>query len=309
MTRILSIILFALSTGVFGQYSFLYRQYVLNQLALNPAYTGSREVFVLASMYRNQWTGLGKASPVTYTMSADAPVKGRNIALGFSGIHEKIGNTSNLDFNINYAYRISLRNAKLSLGLKASANVFTVHPPSLASPNDHAFYSENRTFVLPNFGVGIYYYDYNKYFVGFSVPNLMVFQNKYPDSEVQGADGFTLDSTLFKAYNFIGSAGYLFELNENYKMRLSAFGQYNLASGMDFDVNAMWLVKDIAWLGASFNTADILTFMTQWQVNPQVKVGYAYDYSWGLLNNLRGSHEIMLRYEFSYIIKAESPIF
>lgn len=297
-----------------GQFSFMYRQYVLNQLGINPGYTGSREVFVLASQYRDQWAGDGfEGSPKTFTISADAPLKGKNVALGFHGVNESIGNTNNYNFNLNYAYRINFPKGKLSLGIKASANVFTIkNQLKLSEQNDVAFYNEAHTYFLPNAGFGAYYYDYNKYFLGFSIPNLLVYETK-TGTDNSNPYTFGIDDQFIKGYNFIGSGGYLFDINEDFSFRLSTFLQYNITTGASSDINAMALIKNIVWVGGSYhyNTTKILTFMTQWQINPQIKLGYAFDTrsSDKLLHELGSSHEVLLRYEFSYIIKAVSPIF
>ena len=52
--------------------------------------------------------------------------------------------------------------------------------------------------------------------------------------------------------------------------------------------------------------------LAQVKVNEQLRIGYSYDTLLPSDNNysryINGSHEIMLRYEFRYIIDAANPI-
>ena len=302
MLKRIIILFFILCTSATAQYNFLYRQYVLNQLGLNPGYTGSREVFVVAGHMRAQWLGV-EGAPVTETVAADAPLKKNKIAIGFYAINEKIATTRNTNFDINYAYRIPMRVGKLSFGLKTSLNTFnTKQPGELNNTIDQVFAGDNRSYFFPNFGVGVYYYDFNRFFFGLSVPSLLNYKNSDTD------EGYEIENNV-KYYNFLGSAGVLVNINEKLKWRLSSLAQYSMLTSFDCDVNTMFIIDNLVWVGGSYHTSGIMVFMAQYQVNPQLKVGYSYDYSMGLLNYLGGSHEIMLRYEFSYIIKAVSPIF
>ena len=263
MRKLLTIILFIiLCFNANAQFNFMYRQYALNQLGLNPAYTGSREVFVVAAQSRLQWVGI-EGAPRTYTVSADAPLKESSIALGFYAIHEQIGNTSNYNFDVNYAFRRSLSFGKLSLGLKTSANVFSVDQPLTNLP-DEVFMEDARTYILPNFGAGLYFYDYNKFFFGLSVPSFLSYEGG-------GNSGYKITHNI-RNYNFLGSAGVLFNFGDNFKMRLSSLTGYNIVTSLIFDVNSMFIIKDLVWIGGSYHSAGITTFMAQWRVNPQLKI-------------------------------------
>ena len=74
------------------RYEPVYSQYEVNGLAINPAYTGSRECFSNIILYRNQWMGF-EGAPVTQTLSSHAPFKDEKNAAGLFLFHEKIGVT------------------------------------------------------------------------------------------------------------------------------------------------------------------------------------------------------------------------
>ena len=73
----------------YGQHFPIYSQYLLNGLAINPAYAGSRDVLSSSIMYRKQWMGFDGA-PATSTFSAHTPLKNRKIGLGLQIVKEEI---------------------------------------------------------------------------------------------------------------------------------------------------------------------------------------------------------------------------
>jgi len=58
-------------------------------------------------------------------------------------------------------------------------------------------------------------------------------------------------------------------------------------------------IQDIIGLGVSYRTGDSFVGMFEIQITPVLRLGYAYDY---VISNLKtyskGTHELMLRYEF-----------
>src|SRR6056297_3092975 len=107
-----------------AQHSPLVSHYMLNGLVINPAYTGSREVFTANAMYRNQWVGFDGA-PVTQILSAHTPLKNKRLALGFLFNNEQIGVSNYTGISGNFAYRIPMDNATLSFGLSGGIQVLS----------------------------------------------------------------------------------------------------------------------------------------------------------------------------------------
>ncbi len=309
MNKILTILLIMTCTITKAQNGFMYRQYVLNQLSFNPGYTGSREIAVASTTNRVSMIKVN-GFPKTLSASFDTPWKNTNMAVGATILAEEIGNTRNYNIDLNYAYRVQVRSAgKLSLGLKFTGDFFTVNPlKNLIDTDDELFSLTKTTYFLPNAGFGMYFYDFNRYFIGVSIPTLLSYENG------GGINNYSLQNdfvSMISNYHYIGSAGILLlRNNENIKVRLSTMAEFDISSALGFDVNTMFIIRDMIWLGGTYFSGQITSFMAQWQVSPQLKVGYAYDYTISSnLKELGGGHEIMLRYEFRYIINAVSPIF
>ncbi|MFC2150977.1 type IX secretion system membrane protein PorP/SprF [Bacteroidota bacterium] len=282
------------------RYEPIYSQYWVNGLAINPAYTGSRECFSNIILYRNQWMGF-EGAPVTQTLSSHAPFKDEKNAVGLFIFHEEIGVSDYIDIYGNYAFRFKLGKGRLSLGLRAGATVFqgnyadiNADPEGLA--NDLLL--ENESEIFPNAGVGAYYYS-NKFFVGLSVPKLLSYEIKSSTKKM---------SMSPDNYDFLLTGGYLFSINQNVKLKPSFLFRYRLDNTYQVDIGGNVILYDALWLGGSFRIDDEIAFMIEYQVTDQIKAGAAYDFASGdLAGQHDGSLEIILRYEFRYKIRAVSP--
>lgn len=61
-----------------AQHSPMYSQYLLNGLAINPAYSGRNEALDLTLLHRQQWIGIDGA-PVTTAFTANTPLRKKHI--------------------------------------------------------------------------------------------------------------------------------------------------------------------------------------------------------------------------------------
>lgn len=289
--------------NVGAQHSPLVSHYMLNGLVINPAYTGSREVFTANAMYRNQWVGFDGA-PVSQVVSAHTPLKNKSIALGMLFDNEKIGVSNYTGLMGNVAYRVKLNEATLSFGVSAGLRMLSAQYSSLTTnqDNDMAFAGDLRSNLRPDFGAGLYYSN-NKYFVGVSVPSFMSRQYHITDEQLtirnQPGD-----------YNFILHGGYLFELNDMFKLKPGALVRFTPAGNKQFDLNANVIYNDRFWVGLSYRHREALAVLLEFQVNQQFKVAYVYDYSISFFRHYAGgSHEIGLQYEFGFKVKSKDPRF
>ena len=64
------------------------------------------------------------------------------------------------------------------------------------------------------------------------------------------------------------------------------------------DLNASVIFNDLFWIGASFRTQKAIAFMTEFNITPNIRLGYSLDI---YLNELQpynyGSHEIRLGFD------------
>jgi type IX secretion system PorP/SprF family membrane protein len=287
----------------------VYSQYLHNGLLINPAYAGSREVLSVFVSGRQQWAGI-QGAPRLETVSLHSLLKNDRVGLGLSGQFYQYGDaqygiSTLTSVYADYAYHIRLGKGKLSLGLKAGFDMSSTKYTNdfrltLTDPNDPVFAS-NETYFLPNVGGGVYYYS-KKFFIGAAVPSFLNYKRN-SDSK--------LSFNALSDFNVNISAGALVTFTDGFKFKPSVFIDYSVqqTKKMRVDLNGNFIISDIIWIGGSWRTSeDVAVGILQFQITPQLMIGYSYDYPVGRLNNYsNGSHEIIFRYEFSYKVNAANP--
>src|SRR5665647_1857896 len=109
------IIWWGVGVAAYPQLQPLLDQYLLNGLAINPAYAGSQEALNVGLYARNQWIGF-EGAPKNFAFTLHSPMKDRRVSLGLMVMKDKIGVKTETGFLFNYAYRIDVGTGKLSFG-------------------------------------------------------------------------------------------------------------------------------------------------------------------------------------------------
>lgn len=268
-----------------------YTQYMYNTIAINPAYAGSRGVLSVFGLYRTQWIGLDGA-PKTSVFSVNTPLNDSNLGLGVSLVNDKIGPTNENTLSADLSYSIpTSSSAKLSFGIKATANLFNVDASKLSfeDQDDPQFQDLSNKFT-PNIGAGIYWHS-DKAYLGFSIPNFIE-TNRYDDN----------DTAIFKdKINYYLMAGYVFNLDELEYIKFKPAILTKMVQGapLQVDVSGNFMFYDKLTLGLAYRWSASVSAMAGFQVSEGLYVGYGYDHETTQLRKYNsGSHEIFLRFEF-----------
>ena len=275
-----------------------FNQYMFNTLMYNPAYAGAKESLSATLMYRKQWIGM-KGTPEMFALTGHTPLRNNKIAVGFHVDNLSAGAGAERSNNafLYYSYRFLAGPGKLSLGLRAGASIISRNLLDVDRKitDDPAYVDE--TFALPNFGAGVYYYT-DKFYAGISVPFFLC-----------ANDTIRKISHDIRRYNFTGTAGVLFTLGENFKIKPSAYVQYTIDNPFLYYLSAsFYTFRDVICLTGSYKSTGEIISIIEFQINKQLRLGYAYDFSVGNLKGyMSGSHEILLRYDLSYAVRATSP--
>lgn len=276
-----------------------YTQYMYNMSVMNPAYAGSKENLSMGLLYRKQWVEIEDA-PTTGTFFGHAPV-GKNVGMGLSVISDKIGPVEENNIYADFSYTLNLGGEhKLAFGIKTGLTLHKVGLyddvySTLPDEFDPAF-SENTSNSYFNIGSGLFYYT-NKYYLGFSVPNLM--KSKHLDF-----NGREFGSEV--SHYFL-TGGYVFDINDNVKfkpffMMKSAF---NAPTSLDLSTNFLFNQK--FEIGATYRLEDSFGAMVNYAITPNLKLGYAYDHIVSDLNvTTPSSHEIILLFDLNFPKKVSS---
>jgi len=308
MKKLYFLTAFALMTliDVSAQQDPHYTQYMYNMSVMNPAYAGSKENLAGGLLYRKQWVDIEDA-PTTGTFFIHSPV-GKNVGLGLSAINDKIGPVEESNVYADFSYTLNLGGERrLAFGLKGGA---TFHKVGLFSqigngnvpdPNDPAF-QENTSRSFLNIGSGLFYYT-NKFYVAFSVPNML--KGKYLDYTYSGQN-YKFGTEVL---HYFLTGGYVFDLNPNVKFKPSAMIKSALNTPVSFDISSNFLFNETFEVGATYRNQDSFGAMVNYAISPKLRIGYAYDH---IVSDLKvttpSSHEIMVLFNLDFPKKvSQSP--
>jgi type IX secretion system PorP/SprF family membrane protein len=292
------------STGISLGYP-VYSQYLQNGLLINPAYAGTRGSLSAFMSYRLQWMGIPGA-PVFQSISLNAPMKNDKVGLGIMAQFMKFGFTKSQNIYVSYAYHIKLKTGRLSFGLKGGFDRSNTDYSGIltTTKNDPVFIADEKPYLLPNIGAGMYYVA-DKFFAGFSIPSFLSYRKNSSSGSVEAFHSFN-------NYDVIFSAGGLITFSDALKFKPSVMIDYSLEKTKrltQFDINGNFIIGDLIWLGGSYRTSEqVVVGILQVQLNPQFMFGFSYDYPAGRMNSYsKGSSEFILRYEFGYKVSAANP--
>jgi type IX secretion system PorP/SprF family membrane protein len=299
----LLLLLLVCRTTVYSQQGPLMSHYMFNGLLLNPAYAGSKEFVSTTMLYRKQWAGI-EGAPVTYNGSVHGLLKKKKLGLGALIQQDKIGVTKQTDFYGMLAYHLPVGLGKLSIGLQAGLSNFSSDVVNLTywDPGDKVFAYNTFSNLLPNAGLGAYYYR-DLFYAGVSAPYLI----SYDPNESSSFETSVPVHRMTRRYYV--TAGGIIETEKELKFKPSMLIRYESGAPLQYDVNLNMLINDIFWIGASYRSDESIIALFEYQISRKLRVGYSYDYTLGELGNYSsGSHELMIGYDFGFpVTKMKSP--
>jgi type IX secretion system PorP/SprF family membrane protein len=297
--RIIQVVILFIGVFAFAQQDPHYTQYMYNMSVMNPAYAGSKENLSLGLLHRKQWVEIEDA-PTTTTFFGHAPV-GKNVGMGLSVISDKIGPVEENNIYADFSYTLNLGGEhKLAFGLKTGLTLHKVGLydevyPTLPDEFDPAF-SENTSNSYFNIGSGLFYYT-NKYYLGFSIPNLM--KSKHLDF-----NGREFGSEV--SHYFV-TGGYVFDINQNVKFKPFFMMKSAFEAPTSWDLSANFLFNQKFEIGGTYRLEDSFGAMVNYAITPNIKLGYAYDHIVSDLNvTTPSSHEIILLFDLNFPKKVSS---
>lgn len=278
-----------------AQQEAMYSQYMFNMLHINPAYAGNKEVDNLTFLFRHQWVGIPGA-PKTLSMSWDRRSPDSNVGLGAQIYSDKIGVETTTGAQLFYSYHIPFNRASLSLGVSGGVIAYqAAYSESTPLESGDPMFLEDANGWLPSAGFGVLFSTENWY-AGFSIPALL------HTKVTVGNEKYNLG---YDNHYFI-NGGYIMRLSSWLKLKPSFLFKLVRGAPVSTDYNLNAWFDDTLCVGFSYRSGDALVGMAELKIAPQVRIGYAYDHSISSLSNYnKGSHEIMLSYEFSRLKKAK----
>lgn len=296
------IVLLLAGTGqLFSQQLPLFSEYMFNTMEINPAYAGFRDALNITSMFRKQWTGF-KTAPQSTFISADMPISEKRVGLGLKLTDDRDEINKTLGAQAVYSFKVPTGDySTLSFGIQGGAYNFRTDytKVDVIDINDPSFSQQINSTKL-NFGTGIFF-NTEKFFVGLSSPNLI--RNSFKKSNNTGAFG-----ELKQQMHIYFNTGYVFELGPDLHLKPSVLVRGVVGSPVSYDINSNLWIADLVSLGVSYRNQSAIVGIIDLKLLPEFRLGYAYDHVTSRYNIIsKGSHEIILRYEFSFNRASLSP--
>ncbi|MGB7785108.1 MAG: type IX secretion system membrane protein PorP/SprF [Salinimicrobium sp.] len=289
-----------ITVGVHAQQLPQFTQYMYNTISINPAYAGNRDALSVVGLHRSQWAGVDGA-PETQTLSIHSPLRNEKVGLGLSIINDNVGYEDYTYIYGDFSYTINIsENTTLSFGLKGGFSYYNLEEELLTDvPDDPFFSSDTFNRWTPNFGAGLYLSSQDWY-LGLSAPKFINNDN----NELS-------DYVALEQVHYYLTGGYVFDLSENTKFRPTSLLKYTDGAPLSVDISGTFIFNEKFYLGANYRIDDAIGGFADFQVLPNFRVGYGYEYT---LSDLQpyssGSHEILLIYELRFkSTKYKSPRF
>ena len=279
-----------------------FTQYMYNTIAVNPAYAGSRDALSIVGLNRNQWAGFD-GGPQTQTLSIHSPLRNEKVGLGLSLINDKSGYENFTYVYADFSYTIKAsEEVDLSFGIKGGMTYYKLADElyNATEVNQDPYFNEKLNRWNSNFGAGILFHS-NKWYMGLSIPKLI-------NHDLNNNTEFA----ALERVHYYAIGGYVFDLNENLKLKPSFMMKHTKGAPISTDLTANFLFNEVFWLGGSYRfngDQKAIGALVDFQVSDQFRVGYTYEIPTGEIRPYTsGSHEILLMYEFRYLKrKQKSP--
>lgn len=289
MKKLFGLLLLLVRLTSYGQQDPLYAQYLNNPLLLNPAYAGSNQLWQSTAGYRTQWSGFD-GNPTTLNFSSHLSMVDNKVGLGLTIIQDKIAEVKNTEFNLNYSYRLAIKeNHYLFFGLSTGMMRYNSDPGllNLQRQDDPSFtYTNEFQF---NTGAGIMLKG-DQYIIGLSVPKLIPSKISYTDNTVQ-------------VYNqhFYLFGSYIHYFNERFQLKPSLLLKGTQGSPLSVDLNINIVIDQNYSLGLLTRNLNTFGLLAQIRMK-QYRLGYVFEMPTNQSVGQRfTSHEISLTYSMPFL--------
>ncbi len=270
-----TLLLTLFSVGVFAQQDGLFTQYMFNNLHITPAFAGVEGVTKLTAFHRTQWQGYQGSfdeggAPSTQMVNFTTPIFKLRSGFGAYVMNDRLGPQNNLEIQAMYAYHIGIKDAKLSLGLKAGVYSQSINGKyyRYIHKDDPLIVEGKESQIRPDLGLGAFFRA-EKYYVGVGVNHLLRSQFDFGVDSSRNALATHLNAT----------AGYFYEMNFDVKVQFSGAVRSDF-NKTQFDLSAIAYYKDKLWGGLAFRQSEAASVLLGYAFlkDRSLRLGSAFDF-------------------------------
>jgi type IX secretion system PorP/SprF family membrane protein len=277
-----------------------FSQNMFNHMAVNPGYAGISDMVCINALNRNQFIGMGDASPMTTVFSANTPLTllNRTHGLGVSVIRDQFAFNVENTIKFSYAYISNSKfgDGKIGIGISLGAYNSNIDP-KIYSPNsdystgsDPDFPTKKGTSWTYDLGLGVFYKTEKLYF---GLASTHIPGNEYV---------VKTETSQYKPWlnrHYYATAGYSYQLpNPMYTITPSFFFQSDGKTSL-VSINANLEYNNRIWGGLSYSAGVAATGMIGFELMTGVRIGFSYDFELTEISQYSsGSTEFVVIYCF-----------
>lgn len=271
-----------------------FSHYGFNGMYVSPGYAGISKQTEFNFLGRYQWAGYDAnfdngGSPQTGIISASIPWQSANSGIGVAVVYDKIGVTDMQNFQLSYAYHVSLGGGTLGIGLQGAANRLSKGNYRPEDPSDPRipFNSSDTKFDA---GAGVWYQADNWY-AGAGIQNILGTEYEF-ESTTQGTSAVTGEKHV------MATVGYHFETGGSAVITPTAIVKTDFEN-TSFEVGARAEFNEKFYGGLGYRHEEAVTAMVGVNLlkDNAMRVGYAFDLTtFNKDAKSLTSHELMLSY-------------
>ena len=292
MREIILILSLLLSVSVFAQQEPLFTQYYNNDMAINPAVSGSKNYNPLSIQTRQQWLGF-EGAPLSTNISYHGALNNRS-AMGGYLMFDKANPSLQANLQLNYAYHIPLNYNKVNLSFGVGAKLMYYNldfknedlPPGI----DPAYSASSYDNTIGDASAGTYLYGRN-FYLGFSASNL--YQSTF-NTPIRLSP---VSNKLFRNYYTMGA--YRFNImNRDWQLEPSFLLRKMELHNNVTDITTRIIYLEDTWAGLTYRTNRTLVFGFGFATN-KLHISYTYDHTFAgeIMQYTYGTHEIGISFK------------
>ncbi len=269
-----------------------YNFYRDNWMLLNPAsfsenYLFNSSTHTLGVTGRYQWTELEEA-PTTIGLQYQAVLEALNIGLGATLLNDQTGAIGTTGLYGTFSYIMPLQKSRsrvtqfLSFGINARMVQYRVNFSEITfnEPNQASTAMDNHLQYYPDFGLGVFYYIDNRFYMGASMPQLLNLNTQYTRRD----ESFSIERQAHY-YAIMGGFIPFGGRQPTFYLEPSIWLRYVENTPISLDANLRLNFQNAFWLGAGYSISNTFhldmgyTLQNRFSRNDWLKIGLGYTYN------------------------------
>jgi type IX secretion system PorP/SprF family membrane protein len=280
------------SPTVFCQQTTRISQFDFNQMLIHPASVGGQGHITVFTGLKTLWGGIDGA-PTTQFITVDGTLLHKHMGWGIEIQNDQAAllNQKKIIFNGSYRIRRGYTSwIALGGGIGIKQHVFDGVKAQAHDETDVAISKFFVSQIRPAVNLSAIYFAEKKY-LGISIDNPFRYKINFTKE-----DRIVVGKSIARV-NL--SAGHDFRINSQLTFRQSILVKYEHKNPLQVDITPYVIIKNQLTFGAGYRFNESVSFIAQFRIVPELKIGYAYDFQLNELNTAsNGSHELLLSYSF-----------